>query len=204
MGRSHAFSLLEVMVTLAILAIVAALAVPSLLPEVQKAQLTTSVDAVAAFIGAARDEAMLQRRCTRLRLDPPDGPADVLVIESSNSLTCEDVVEDRPLAGRRIDPLQPPWVETRRLKLESPRLEASFTAELPVFEIPQLRFRPTGRVWTNDSIVSDDNVSLTLLHPVLQRRRHVLVMSNGFICTPLPGVIDEGDDPSTFTCGDGT
>lgn len=201
MGRTKAFSLLEVMVTMAILSIIAALAVPNMLPEVQKAQLTTSVDAVAAFIGAARDEAMLQRRCTRVRLDPPDGPSDVLVIETANALSCEDVLEGRPLAGQRVEPLQPPWVESRRLKLESPRLEATFTAEVPVLEIPQLRFRPTGRVWTQDTFIDDDSVAITLLHPALGQRRHVVVRPNGFICTPPPGTIAEGDPSSTFTCG---
>ncbi len=194
----RAFSLLEVMVTISLLMIVAAIAVPSLLPQVQLAQLATSVDAVAAFAAAARDEAMLARRCTRIRMVA----VDVLVVEMANSLSCEETEDAAVVAARRLEPTKPAWIEIRRLKLESPRLDASFlVTPAPLSMSPQLRFRPTGRVWTNDVRVQDDNVAIVLLHPVLNQTRHVVVMNNGFICTPPPVTISNATAPASYSCG---
>lgn len=194
----RAFSLLEVMVTISILMVIAAIAVPSLLPQVQLAQLSTSVDAVASFAAAARDEAMLARRCTRIRMVA----VDVLVVEIANSLSCEETTDGAVVAARRIDPTRPAWQEIRRLKLESPRLDATFVVTpAPLSTLPQLRFRPTGRVWTNDLRVQDDNVAIALLHPVLKQTRHVVVLNNGFICTPPPGTITNATAPEAFSCG---
>lgn len=194
----RAFTLLEVMITVAILMVIAAIAVPSLLPQVQLAQLSTSVDAVAAFAAAARDEAVLAHRCTRIRMIA----IDVLVVEMANTLTCEETTDGAVPVAARLDKTKPAWIEVRRLKLESPRLDASFLAvQAPLMTLPQLRFRPTGRIWANDVRVQDDNIAMALFHPVLRETRHVLVMNNGFICTPPPGTISNATPPAAYSCG---
>ncbi len=193
MGR--AFSLLEVTVTLAMLAVIASLAVPSLLPQVQKAQLSTSVDAIAAFVAATRDAAMSQRRCTRVVIVGDD----VLVAHVRNGLSCEDV-DDNVAPATLLDPTQPAWVELHStLRLESPRLVAKFVSPQAA-SLPQLRFRPTGRVWANDAFVEDDNVLFEVTHPVLNETRQVLVKSNGFICAPASPIAASAD-PISYRCG---
>lgn len=192
----RAFSLLETMVTVAVLSVITALALPNLTPEVQKTQLATAVNAVATFVTAARDEAISARRCARVRI-----PAvDVLVLEVANTLSCEQL-DDAVPPSTLIDPGAPAWIEVRRLKLESPRVFADFLEDPPLFgAVPQLRFRSTGRVFSRDDIVDDDHVAIEVVHPALSVTRHVLIRSNGFTCIPPPGVVQRGAPTSSFTC----
>src|SRR5687767_3634267 len=65
----RAFSLIETMIVSSIIMVLAAIAVPQLLPEVQKAHLDGAAEATAAFLARARNEAMLSKRCVRVWVD---------------------------------------------------------------------------------------------------------------------------------------
>src|SRR3990172_9997317 len=71
----RAFTLLEMMVVVAILGVFFALAVPVLTPEVHKAQLDGASDVVASFVARARSQAMESKRCTRVFLNTKIGRA---------------------------------------------------------------------------------------------------------------------------------
>ena len=57
-GPLQGFTLVELLVTLAVLAIIAALAVPSYQDFVQKRQITSAAEQITSFIGEARSEAI--------------------------------------------------------------------------------------------------------------------------------------------------
>jgi Tfp pilus assembly protein FimT len=61
--------LIEVMMVVAIIAIMAAVAVPNLLPEVHKAHVGGGAEVVAAAVARARSEAMVSKRCVRVWID---------------------------------------------------------------------------------------------------------------------------------------
>ncbi len=127
---------------------------------------------------------------------------DLLVVEVANTLQCESVDDATVPRSTLIEADRGPWVESRRLRLESPRLDAVFHSIPAGFEnAPQLRFRPTGRIFTRDTFIGDDNVVIEIVHPVLLERRHVLVMNNGFLCIPQLGVITPSTTPTNYRCG---
>lgn len=85
-GRpARAFSLLEAMVTVAIVGIIASLALPSVLPLRDAARLLGSADLVATTIVRARLEAMAQKRCVRFTLPTPSS----FDIEMLNTFDCD-------------------------------------------------------------------------------------------------------------------
>jgi prepilin-type N-terminal cleavage/methylation domain-containing protein len=153
-GRAHgirAFTLLESMVTVAVLGIVAALALPNLTPMIHRLQLSRAGSAVAAFVSQAQTRAMADRRCTRVRV-----VAGELVSEVANVFDCGDSLNaaETIATATRITgvALDPPWLPIRTLAFEH-NLAVSFAGGTPV-ELPgELRFRQSGRVWSSDQTV---------------------------------------------------
>jgi prepilin-type N-terminal cleavage/methylation domain-containing protein len=200
------FTLLEALVTVAIVGIVAALAVPNLLPEVQKATLDGGGENVAAFLSRARAEAMTGKRCVRVWL--PSSSRSEAVAERLNSFDCDATPATLP-GGAGIDGTTKVWIEFARLRLDSTALALGFrqapssstAAALapgsavgsPVgFTGDELRFRPNGRVFSNDATttLTDDDAVLVLRHPQLGATgfKVVLVEGNGLICVLPRGV----------------
>jgi prepilin-type N-terminal cleavage/methylation domain-containing protein len=173
-----AFSLLETMVVVAILSVVAAIALPDLLPVVKTHRLAGALHGTAGFVARARQEAMSRRRCVRVRL----ADSHTLVMELLNSYDC-----DAPDNTVRIDPAASLYVELATLRHEG--LGVAFsrvpTAQ-PANEPAQLRFRPSGRLWAIDGTgltapAADSGVLVVTTSG--QPARGVIVESQGLICT---------------------
>lgn len=161
----------------AMLGILAALALPKLLPVVQTSALQTAGDAVGAAATQARMAALATRRCVRLRLPDPL----TLVTEQLNSFDCEN--PSAPL----IDGSQPLWTETARMKLEVSSMTLTL-ATAPTSTASEIRFRPSGRVFSADANLDDDDAVLLVTHPGLPAGQNTVrvVIDNPLAICVLP------------------
>lgn len=200
------FSLLETMIAVAILGVAMAVAVPSLLPTVQKAQLDGSTEKIAAFIAHARAEALASRRCVRVFITAPR----TLTMQKLNTFDCDDGPATAPLigAGAVWNTLATLDLEKTTLTLTMPKVPGDLTAGvMPGGVANELRFRSTGRLWsagdptiaavtaiTAGGEFTDDDVMLRVTHanitPTAQGFKNVLIEQNGLIC-----VIPRGQAP---------
>lgn len=204
----RAFSLIEAMVVVAIIGVVAALAVPSLLPEIQKAQLDGAASSAANLLARARTEAMASRRCTRVVVQNPGATTGRrLSVQRLNNFDCES-----PANGTRIDATQNLWIEVDWLIPESANVSFSFAGgdggRWPAAPGTELRFRPNGRVYSAGTLdndpandLTDDDAVLVVMHSALTLpgTTRVLVDGNGLICALPRGVAPPGG-PTNFSC----
>lgn len=197
-SRPAAFSLLEVMVVVAILGVMVALAGPNLLTEVQKTTLSASAEQIAAFLTRAQVEAMVTRRCVRIRQTEPQ----VLVAERLNVFDCDNDPASAPRISSAADPH---FLEFSRMVLDSKQVEIIYDQSKLGSLIPsecvlppggtghELRFRPNGRVFSNDGDLTNDDAVLIVSHGTLQdtpNTQKILVNGQGLIC-----VLPRGLDP---------
>jgi prepilin-type N-terminal cleavage/methylation domain-containing protein len=177
----RAFSLIEMMLVVGILAVLAAIAVPAMGPYVDAAKLEGSAEAVASLVSRAQAEAMAAKRCTRLRLDDDH----TVVAERLNSWDCDVDSTTLILAG------SPQWIEVEFDPIPS----ETTAAALGGTEVDQIRFRPSGRLFSADLDVTDDDGVLKLSHTHmsggLADTKKVLVEAQGLVC-----VLDRGVDPN--------
>jgi prepilin-type N-terminal cleavage/methylation domain-containing protein len=194
-GRGlRAFSLLEMMVVVAILGVIAAIAVPNLLPAVRLEALNAGGHATAAFATQARLAAMAERRCVRLRVEQATAPA-ILVAERLNTFDCET-----PTTSPLIDSALPLWVEFSRQRQEIGALSLAFSPG-SAETASELRFRPSGRTFSADADLDDDDAVLVLTHPDLDSPNsvRVLIDAAGPICALARGQLPLGTG-NTLAC----
>jgi prepilin-type N-terminal cleavage/methylation domain-containing protein len=214
------FSLIEAMVVVAMLAVLAGLAVPVFLPEVKKAQLDGAAEAVASFIHTARADAINQHRCVRVRIRRVQPPS--LVAELLNTFDCDGATAfnpadvQNPTNAPRVEASKPVWVQLRSLDLSGPQLRVDFSPAPSDSDVggeaagsvaadgPELRFRPTGRVYSRNLVVDDDDAVLRLAHATLpagQDFKSVLVEAHGMMCVLPRGVTPSaGANPNDLRC----
>lgn len=191
------FSLLETMVVVAILGVLAALAVPALIPEMHKARLDATSEGVAAFLARARAEAMTSRRCVRVAIVSPQK----LEAHRLNAFDC-DV---NPASGPFIEPgTSSEWLLVDALTVDSARVGLSWDPA-PAASGPsahtggEVRFRASGRLWSDTvgssavadvTQLDDDDAVLKVAHQDLaaaQGFKKILVQQQGLICALARG-----------------
>lgn len=195
------FSLIEMMLVVAVLAVMAALAVPAMGPQVNTAKLEGTAEAVAALLGRAQAEAMAAKRCVRVRIAGSD-----VIAERLNAFDCDVSPATAPL----IDATAPMWIEVGRTRADSAALTLTWdpapsettAAALGGSEPDQLRFRPSGRLWSNDTDVTDDDGVISVTSSQVSapgNKKKTLVEAQGLIC-----VLDRGQSPggsgNNLTC----
>lgn len=196
------FSLIEAMIAVSMLGIFAALATPSLIPEVHKAQLNGNTESAANFIARARAEAMISKRCVRVRVDTVPNP-DQLVMERINSFDCETATPVAPFAGAPATA----FIQLARLAPDSPSVSFTLALDPPFPAGASLRIRPNGRVASDNGVgatptLTDDDAVVDVTHarlPVGQRTRRILYNSNGLMCVTARGQALLGVSPD-FSC----
>jgi prepilin-type N-terminal cleavage/methylation domain-containing protein len=208
--RFRAFSLIEVMVVVSILAIIAALAGPTLGPMKYAIEVDGVTQQVGAFLGRARAEAMAQRRCVRVTI-PGTQPPSVMVAELLNVYDCDDA----PATAARANGATPLaagnlWIEFARLRIDRADIRIAFDPAPPETVTgapgstggnPELRFRPTGRLWAPPSVANPGDGVVRVTHqrlPAASSFKEVLVQRHGPICTQQRGV-DLSGGP-TWSC----
>ena len=205
-SRPAAFSLLEVMVVVAILGVMVALAGPNLLTEVQKTTLSASAEQIAAFLTRAQVEAMVTRRCVRIRQTEPQ----VLVAERLNVFDCDN----NPATAPRISSADEfHFLEFSRMVLDSKQVTIIYDntsgsripnecLSAPGGTSHELRFRPNGRVFSNDGDLTNDDAVLIVSHGTLQdtpNTQKILVNGQGLICV-LPRGLDPLGSGTDLSC----
>jgi prepilin-type N-terminal cleavage/methylation domain-containing protein len=198
--RWHAFSLIEVMVVVSILAIIAALAAPTLGPMKHAIELDGVSQQVGAFLGRARAEAMAQRRCVRVTI-PGTQPPAVMVAELLNTYDCDDT----PATAARANGATPLsaanlWLEIARLRIDRTNIRITFDPAPPETATgapgsagtnPELRFRPTGRLFAAPTVANPGDGVVRVSHqllPAASSFKEILIQRQGSICTQLRGV----------------
>ncbi len=185
----RAFTLLEMLVVVAILGIMAAIAVPNLQPLLRAEALRAAGHSTSAFVSRARMTALAEKRCVRVRIEQATAPA-ILVTEVLDSLDCEDTTS----AG---------WKESARSTFDKGNLTVSFLSSPPDDE---LRFRPSGRVFSADlpfasAVPPADSVVLGVTHPELAGDMiRIVVEGTAVICTLGIGTTPVNGDTSSARC----
>ncbi len=208
--RARGFSLIEAMTAVTMLAILAALAVPNLSPEVKKAQLEGATESIAAFVTAARTDAITSRRCVRVRLSTTQRPHR-LIAEALNAWDCDGATgldndtqtpENAPRIVGTGSGQTNLWLQLRDLPLPAAAMDVSFGAPdgtgLAIDNaaggggVRELRWRPTGRLYSRDRIVSNDDVAIRVDHKGLTNTdssKFVVVESQGLVCALPRGAL---------------
>lgn len=207
MLRARGFSLIEVMVVVAILGIMAALAAPTLLFEVQKANLQAASDTVAAFLVRAQNEAMVTRRCVRVQVTG----TRQLTADRLNTFDCDN----DPASASKIDGSANTFLPVGVLNLDTKNIIVTFDnsggSQVPDECDPapggtgfELRFRPNGRVFSNDTTLTDDDAVFVVRHAAMNatgsaNQQKILVNGNGLMCVLKRGINPAGSAPD-FSC----
>ncbi len=199
--RARGFTLLELMVTLAIAGILVGLVAPSQAPAALESQLSKEAENVASLLAFAQTVAMTERRCVRV----VRSTARRLVVERLNALDCDGDPAGLPTA----DGSASTWTQVSALDVGSPDVAVTWHhiptetgAGFVAGEPAQLRYRPSGRLFSSDDVLTDDDGVFQLEHarlPAARRTRWVLAEGHGPVCVTAPAVPPSGAAPD-FTC----
>lgn len=166
-GSARGVTLIEMMITLAVLSIIVAIAVPDLVPMVHAQRVSGSAEEVASFVDRARRMAIAERRCVRVVVTPA---GDALEVQRLRRPDCVTAPTDwsPPLAAVRAAP------------------GISFLLETLPGNEPDARslvFRPNGRLrGDGDLAVIDDGGRVFIAHARVAKTAHVVVTATGRVC----------------------
>ncbi|MCC7073717.1 MAG: prepilin-type N-terminal cleavage/methylation domain-containing protein [Deltaproteobacteria bacterium] len=176
------FTLLEALIVISILGVIAALAVPDLVPLLRKNRLASAADTTAAFLDGARRHAFATGRCTRV------------IAASATELTMQTRT-----VGDCVNLDDTAWTDTATLKPEASTISYALaslsTAAAPANKF-RVVFRPNGRLVGDadlTSTTSDDGARIAVVDSGLgTEARAVYVTANGRIC----GLVNPGPVPA--------
>jgi prepilin-type N-terminal cleavage/methylation domain-containing protein len=192
----RAFSLVEVMIVVAVLGVVAALAVPNILPQVHMAQLQGASEGYANFIARVRAEAMTSKRCTRVIIN-----GNTLEGWRFNTYDCDVEPDPTTTPGPYIDATAGAVVLFDKFTPESPNVTIAL-ADAPAEPNngSEVRFRQNGRVFGKAEPapptpkLDDDDALFKVGHSKLAAAQFfdVLVQGNGLVCVFKRGQVPAG------------
>jgi Tfp pilus assembly protein FimT len=167
-------TLVEIVVVLAMLGVIAALAVPNLLPLLSVGRLDGAALEVAAFVEDTRVAAAVEGRCHRVRV-----------------VNGREIVDDRRTGGDCINLGSEGWSEVRRLPLEpGSTMTLASTTNAPVSpDEHRIVFRASSRLWGDGDLdVTDDHAQVVVRVPDASvGSRTVEITAAGRICVRSHG-----------------
>lgn len=89
-GREQGFTLIELVITIAIIAIIAAMAAPSMQKQIQQAKIKDGANIIEAALKDARTQAMIAQRSTRVVLTNNTSSKKITVLYVKRSATDAD------------------------------------------------------------------------------------------------------------------
>ena len=89
-GREQGFTLIELVITIAIIAIIAAMAAPSMQRQIQQARIKDGANIIEAALKDARTQAMIAQRSTRVVLTNSSSSKKITVLYVKRSPTDAD------------------------------------------------------------------------------------------------------------------
>ena len=89
-GRDQGFTLIELVITIAIIAIIAAMAAPSMQRQIQQARIKDGANIIEAALKDARTQAMIAQRSTRVVLTNSSSSKKITVLYVKRSPTDAD------------------------------------------------------------------------------------------------------------------
>lgn len=196
----RAFSLIEMMAVVAALGILLTIGMASIAPSLDRIALGGETDAVIAFIQRARAEAIMQRRCVQVFVPTPAaGARQELLMRTLNSHDCDGLTaSNKSMASApHIVASGPLWIDTAKLAVESKAVKVVLTRGLDNAEgalcprnvkpCREIRFRPTGRLWSADANLTNDDVTVALTHSRITQPTIVGIAGNGAFSSLPPG-----------------
>jgi prepilin-type N-terminal cleavage/methylation domain-containing protein len=177
-------SLIEMLITVSLLGIIAALAVPAMQPTVAEFRVYSSATAVASFIDDARRRAVAEGRCTRVR-----SLNGRLITERRNATDCVNLTLEGWTSAEMTLGLEGP------VKLD---LQALTNPGVTPTADHMIIFRPSGRLYGDGDLdTSDDGVRIVMTESQAQDFRAVIVTAQGRVCLrnyglSLPLITDAG------------
>lgn len=179
MRNQRAFTLLEMLVILAVLGAVASMTLPDLTPVIRRTEMRGSTGDAVAIVERARRDSRSGGRCVRVRLD-----AGALVLERAAGARCEEgtfTVQHRVRPG------------------------TSVTFGLASSSDSAITFAPNGRLFGNgDSNIEDEGARIHIRSAAFPNQHaFVGVTSAGLVCSRLSGVVPDFE-PSRVCVQQGT
>lgn len=161
-------TMIEIMVVVSILGLMAAIAVPNLLPLVHAGKLSGASLQLAGFIESARARALAEGRCYRVRV-----AGSSMIVERRTGTDCVTLSKEGWQGPLRTLPL--PGVI---FSIDATTTDAFDGAN------NRMIFRPSGRLrGDGDLLTTDDHARVTITIPGIADRATVEVMASGRICT---------------------
>lgn len=137
--RARGFTLVELMLTVALIGIMAVIAVPAAMQAIQRREAAVAAQSVLDFVEYARTQASLRSRAYELRILPAGGRDGTILFQ---------IVEGTGPACLGFDPVGVAGIEVRTLDLQvefpTVRMVSMAPADLVVSPIC---FKPDGRVF---------------------------------------------------------
>lgn len=190
---SRGFTLIEVMIVVALLGIIAAMVGPAFVPLIRDQELKVSAEQVAAFVHGARMRAIADRRCTRVIISSNQNPV-VLVGQVLNTFDCGDSVDAAQHPSSPLRPIDPGagshWIEFARTTIDRGHVRVDWDV-VPSETAPhpdpndtedEARYRATGRLYSRDTNLTDDDGVLRITSTASNHTFHLLLEAHGPIC----------------------